>query len=315
MLDCWAEAPEERPTFTALAKRLEALLASVHDWHACAAEEYLEVAADEDSGSTFATTGLLGVVRRVTGKRRRQGPAAVNPLYDAASGDQQSAVVHVAESRASDHDAGLLAIYDMGDDTERSGCAQNVRHVVAGGSIAEETERVLPGGFDTLDSLNECQGFAESELDWTESSMATTAGDLGQPSAHSREKTPAASEYIEVDDELEADESASCLAVLPAREAEGEELYLNRTIDGAVLVRETRALTAADVGARVHVEGYSCKGTLRFFGTHRVKGGLRCGVELDQPLGKNNGTVGHDTYFSCAAKHGLLVVPGKVKLA
>ena len=47
----------------------------------------------------------------------------------------------------------------------------------------------------------------------------------------------------------------------------------------------------SDVGKRVSVQGYSCGGVLRFYGDHKSKQGKRCGVELDAPQGKNNGTV------------------------
>ena len=54
-------------------------------------------------------------------------------------------------------------------------------------------------------------------------------------------------------------------------------------------------ISRADVGKRVRVEGYSCSGTLQFFGPHKTKeNGDRCGIVLEKPLGKNNGTVkGH----------------------
>jgi hypothetical protein len=46
----------------------------------------------------------------------------------------------------------------------------------------------------------------------------------------------------------------------------------------------------------------------------QAKGGMRCGVELDEGVGKNNGTVGGLEYFSCADAHGALVDPGKVQI-
>ncbi len=61
------------------------------------------------------------------------------------------------------------------------------------------------------------------------------------------------------------------------------------------------------VGCRVRVEGYECEGTLRFFGPHKFKPGHRCGVELDEPVGKNNGTVDGFAYFACRPGYGLLV--------
>jgi len=45
------------------------------------------------------------------------------------------------------------------------------------------------------------------------------------------------------------------------------------------------------IGRRVAVDGYDVQGTLRFFGQHAVKAGLRCGVELDEAVGRNNGTI------------------------
>jgi hypothetical protein len=43
-------------------------------------------------------------------------------------------------------------------------------------------------------------------------------------------------------------------------------------------------------------------------------GQLRCGVELDRPIGLNNGTVDSHCYFKCTEKHGVLVVASKVWL-
>ena len=50
-------------------------------------------------------------------------------------------------------------------------------------------------------------------------------------------------------------------------------------------------LSEADVGKRVTVLKYGV-GTLRFFGPHHRDGKPRCGVELDEANGINNGTVG-----------------------
>jgi hypothetical protein len=63
-------------------------------------------------------------------------------------------------------------------------------------------------------------------------------------------------------------------------------------------------------GNRVSVWGYGA-GTVRFLGKHAHKKHKRVGVELDQPVGLNNGTVNGHTYFVCEDGHGLLVVPSK----
>ena len=46
------------------------------------------------------------------------------------------------------------------------------------------------------------------------------------------------------------------------------------------------------------------KGTLRFFGTADFAPGEWAGIELDEPVGKNNGSVQGKVYFICAPKHG-----------
>lgn len=80
--------------------------------------------------------------------------------------------------------------------------------------------------------------------------------------------------------------------------------------------RQIRRLSpsAADVGRLVTVRGYDSVGVLRFHGPHHLRGGLRCGVELDRPIGNNDGTVQGHEYFVCATRHGVLCVPNKVFL-
>jgi hypothetical protein len=51
-------------------------------------------------------------------------------------------------------------------------------------------------------------------------------------------------------------------------------------------------LSEQSIGRRVRVEGYTPLGTLMYYGAHASKSGLRCGVELDEPVGRNDGTIG-----------------------
>ena len=71
-------------------------------------------------------------------------------------------------------------------------------------------------------------------------------------------------------------------------------------------------ISMQDVGCRVVVAGYDCEGTLRYVGKHHEKGTRKCGVELDEPAGNNNGTVKGYVYFTCPAQCGLLINPSKV---
>ena len=45
-------------------------------------------------------------------------------------------------------------------------------------------------------------------------------------------------------------------------------------------------------------------GVLRFFGPTEFASGTFAGVELDEPVGKNDGSYGGIRYFTCPAKHG-----------
>ena len=68
-------------------------------------------------------------------------------------------------------------------------------------------------------------------------------------------------------------------------------------------------------GARVSVHGYDCVGSVRFVGNHHLDGAPRIGIELDDAIGKNNGTIKGHHYFTCTGGHGLLVKPDKVRQA
>jgi hypothetical protein len=53
----------------------------------------------------------------------------------------------------------------------------------------------------------------------------------------------------------------------------------------------------------------------RYYGRHAYQPGFRCGVELDDATGNNNGSVNGYHYFSCAPGYGVLVDVRKVTLA
>ncbi|CAH8646839.1 unnamed protein product [Dicrocoelium dendriticum] len=59
-----------------------------------------------------------------------------------------------------------------------------------------------------------------------------------------------------------------------------------------------------EIGNRVLVAGQR-KGILRFIGPTQFAPGTWYGVELDQPLGKNNGSVSGVRYFQCPIGHGI----------
>uniref|UniRef100_A0A8R1TYF8 CAP-Gly domain-containing protein n=1 Tax=Onchocerca volvulus TaxID=6282 RepID=A0A8R1TYF8_ONCVO len=66
-----------------------------------------------------------------------------------------------------------------------------------------------------------------------------------------------------------------------------------------------------EIGDRVIVSGGKC-GRLRFLGKTDFKDGVWAGVELDQPVGKNDGSVQGKRYFTCKAPYGLFAAASKV---
>lgn len=67
------------------------------------------------------------------------------------------------------------------------------------------------------------------------------------------------------------------------------------------------------VGQRVIVKEHL--GVVAFVGTTFFAPDVWVGVELDEPAGKNNGTVQAKSYFQCKPNHGLFVKPSAVSLA
>ncbi|XP_033032048.1 CAP-Gly domain-containing linker protein 4 isoform X2 [Trachypithecus francoisi] len=68
------------------------------------------------------------------------------------------------------------------------------------------------------------------------------------------------------------------------------------------------------LGDRVVIAGQKV-GTLRFCGTTEFASGQWAGIELDEPEGKNNGSVGKVQYFKCAPKCGIFAPLSKISKA
>ena len=73
------------------------------------------------------------------------------------------------------------------------------------------------------------------------------------------------------------------------------------------------------IGSRCEVEstepGLHKRGTVRFIGPTEFGGaGVWVGIEYDEPMGKNDGSVQGKQYFTCAPKFGVFVRPDKVRV-
>ncbi|KFD57553.1 hypothetical protein M513_01656 [Trichuris suis] len=67
------------------------------------------------------------------------------------------------------------------------------------------------------------------------------------------------------------------------------------------------------LGDQVVVSGYK-QGTLRYLGTTDFAAGVWAGIELDQPYGKNDGSVQGKRYFACKPSYGLFAPIEKVEI-
>lgn len=70
---------------------------------------------------------------------------------------------------------------------------------------------------------------------------------------------------------------------------------------------------ALELGARCAVEPGERRGAVRFVGrVAELAAGYWVGVELDEPAGKNDGSVKGARYFECRPGYGVFVRPDKV---
>lgn len=72
------------------------------------------------------------------------------------------------------------------------------------------------------------------------------------------------------------------------------------------------------VGARceveTHVDGLHKRGTVRFVGPTKFAKGTWVGIEYDEPMGKNDGSVKGERYFECKPNYGVFVKSERVKI-
>jgi tubulin-folding cofactor B len=74
---------------------------------------------------------------------------------------------------------------------------------------------------------------------------------------------------------------------------------------------EVTAAAAIQVGLRCQVEGNG-RGAVQFVGPVDFQPGVWVGIKLDEPTGKNDGTVKDRKYFECNPNYGLFAKPTKV---
>ncbi|KAJ1723545.1 hypothetical protein LPJ53_002114 [Coemansia erecta] len=78
----------------------------------------------------------------------------------------------------------------------------------------------------------------------------------------------------------------------------------------AMSIEEEEGKVDVKVGQRCMVG--ERRGAVRFVGQTKFKPGVWVGVEYDEPVGKNDGSVDGERYFECRADHGSFVKPDMV---
>jgi dynactin 1 len=56
------------------------------------------------------------------------------------------------------------------------------------------------------------------------------------------------------------------------------------------------------------------RGLVRFYGATSFSSGKWVGIELGEPVGKNDGTVQGVKYFTCKPNHGMFIRPSQVTI-
>ncbi|KAA3674271.1 CAP-Gly domain-containing linker protein 3/4 [Paragonimus westermani] len=88
--------------------------------------------------------------------------------------------------------------------------------------------------------------------------------------------------------------------------------HVTAKVDTGLRSPDVDAIQKFQLGDRVLVSGQR-RGTIRFIGTTHFASGTWYGVELEQAVGKNNGSIGGISYFECPADHGVFAPIGKLQ--
>ncbi|KRT81438.1 hypothetical protein AMK59_5748 [Oryctes borbonicus] len=73
-------------------------------------------------------------------------------------------------------------------------------------------------------------------------------------------------------------------------------------------------MTDYKIGQRVEVTSKDVQGVIAFYGPTQFATGRWLGIILDEPKGKNNGSIRDHVYFQCEDNYGMFVRPGQVAL-
>ena len=98
------------------------------------------------------------------------------------------------------------------------------------------------------------------------------------------------------------------MALCPPSESSLISFDFNPVAQGGIFDLGKRVRILSEKGSTVG------RGVLRYVGEPEFASGLWVGVELDQPTGKNNGSVHGIRYFTCEMYYGIFVRAERVEL-
>ncbi|XP_046831078.1 restin homolog isoform X1 [Vespa crabro] len=119
-----------------------------------------------------------------------------------------------------------------------------------------------------------------------------------------RQPLPEASSPIQRTPTTPPDGTRGCLIKSVSPSLNTSTTSLSSTVSQRDLKIGERVIVSSSQGSKT--------GVLRYMGATEFAPGEWCGVELDDPLGKNDGSVGDKRYFECRPKYGLFAPAHKV---
>ncbi|EGD79566.1 TK/RTKC protein kinase [Salpingoeca rosetta] len=314
LLACWHAEAERRPSLADLAAFFRDEYEAYTGESLQPKDEYLAIGDTPHSGTKKPRRSLSGTLGTFLGGLRRRsskdGNLVINPLY------HDDEMADLAEDESEDREA--LQLYDMGDNGDDAAvCAGSERNGDAGRGEAMQL-------YDMGDGDGDDGAVARTEFTTNATSSRSQSDGDSDGEAEEQQGDDNADDTVTFTlDELEAVDDDTAFGFGDVNTdtdfAEDDCLQLYGNVDTQQPCTSdhgegTCAITSKDLGRRVRVQGYECLGTIAFVGKHHAKGSDRVGVALDLPHGRNNGTVGGVTYFSCESNKGILCVPTKVSL-
>lgn len=191
---------------------------------------------------------------------------------------------------------------------------------VASGEISkEEAENIIAGAAVYADEeFDEPEYGADAGVMYSSRSIA--GGAAASSPKKKKEMTPEQIAAKQAKTDARNKARAEKLAERAARKKERDDIRKAKQIarwKKKLLKKEAEdnAAKVFKVGDEVDVKGYPCKGIIRFIGEHKADAtkGARILIQLHEPLGKNNGTVGGHKYCDELPENtGCLCAPYKV---